>query len=676
MGINFTPSQNTYKDLGQFRFWCQKVLPLVYDDSLSYYELLCKVVNFLNETIENVELMGEDMDKLYNAYQELQGYVNTYFDNLDLQHEINNKLNEMATDGALSFLLSSLLDDFKEEINGSIRRQEIAIGMVDARVDMFTSLPEGTTLGESELLDIRVAADGTTHKSAGTAVREQMVARNVTSEKLTDMEDVKLYFDNFLNVVETKATEVIQTQAESVVETKAVEVINSITEEVVVAKAEEVVYDLLDRVETLEVNKEQTSSQIMENEQNISNHKSDSTIHVTAEQKEEWNNKSNFSGSYSDLKDKPTTVEKINKTNSNHLEVAYTDGKLESIDVSVLTTGKVGQIIEIEKVNENGVPIKYRAVNKPTGAGSVVVENVSRDGTVLEVAYTDGRMSRIDMIVQTMVEFYPLTHFYTPQGNSWDFVNFEGICFNLLKPLVEGNSYQVTVNGDTYVLVAKTNEYNGIYLEVSDDNNDFDITYGEYYVEDYGYNTVFHNRKFPLDSEGDYEFEPITLGIWEDGIKKIQKDIDTLYESSVINSVMYPLTHFDTPSSDNHEFDSADGSILINLSEPIEIGYEYLIKLNDVEYKVVATPQEYSGIPTLVVEGEIEVTYNEAYMEDFGFNAYTLYYNTKFDGDDYIFTPYTLGIYKGEQSVKNIVQQLQKDVSELKKQIASLVANL
>ena len=33
--------------LAPFRFWCQKVLPLVYDDSLSYNELLCKVVDYL-----------------------------------------------------------------------------------------------------------------------------------------------------------------------------------------------------------------------------------------------------------------------------------------------------------------------------------------------------------------------------------------------------------------------------------------------------------------------------------------------------------------------------------------------------------------------------------------------------------------------------------------------------
>lgn len=36
-----------------FEFFCQKVLPLVYDDSLSYYEVLCKVRTKLNEIIES-----------------------------------------------------------------------------------------------------------------------------------------------------------------------------------------------------------------------------------------------------------------------------------------------------------------------------------------------------------------------------------------------------------------------------------------------------------------------------------------------------------------------------------------------------------------------------------------------------------------------------------------------
>lgn len=42
------------KKIEPFKFWTHKVLPLVYDDSLSYYEFLCKVVAKLNEVIEYI----------------------------------------------------------------------------------------------------------------------------------------------------------------------------------------------------------------------------------------------------------------------------------------------------------------------------------------------------------------------------------------------------------------------------------------------------------------------------------------------------------------------------------------------------------------------------------------------------------------------------------------------
>lgn len=92
-------------DLRPFRFWCQKVLPLVYDDSLSYYELLCKVIVYLNKTIENVVELGKNFDELQQMFNTLKQYVDNYFKNLDVQEEINKKLDEMAADGSLSILL-------------------------------------------------------------------------------------------------------------------------------------------------------------------------------------------------------------------------------------------------------------------------------------------------------------------------------------------------------------------------------------------------------------------------------------------------------------------------------------------------------------------------------------------------------------------------------------------
>ena len=46
-------------DMKPLAFWCQKVLPLTFDDSLSYYEQLCKLANKLNEVIEELNKQAE-----------------------------------------------------------------------------------------------------------------------------------------------------------------------------------------------------------------------------------------------------------------------------------------------------------------------------------------------------------------------------------------------------------------------------------------------------------------------------------------------------------------------------------------------------------------------------------------------------------------------------------------
>lgn len=56
-------------------YFCHKILPAVYDDSMSYYEVLCKVTQKLNEIIAK----GDDSDV---AIQQIYGEINSIWDYL------------------------------------------------------------------------------------------------------------------------------------------------------------------------------------------------------------------------------------------------------------------------------------------------------------------------------------------------------------------------------------------------------------------------------------------------------------------------------------------------------------------------------------------------------------------------------------------------------------------
>lgn len=67
-----------HKNLNTFKFWCQKILPLVYDDSLSYYEVLCKVVDYINQLIDNDKVIGEELENLKTELVTLKKWIDEF----------------------------------------------------------------------------------------------------------------------------------------------------------------------------------------------------------------------------------------------------------------------------------------------------------------------------------------------------------------------------------------------------------------------------------------------------------------------------------------------------------------------------------------------------------------------------------------------------------------------
>ena len=84
------------------------VFPTAFTDAMTYYECLAYLVKYLEDTIipavnENAEALSE----LQKYYVQLKSYVDNYFANLDVQEEINNKLDEMVESGELQRIINS-----------------------------------------------------------------------------------------------------------------------------------------------------------------------------------------------------------------------------------------------------------------------------------------------------------------------------------------------------------------------------------------------------------------------------------------------------------------------------------------------------------------------------------------------------------------------------------------
>lgn len=89
-------------EMKRFRFWCQSVLPVVYDDSLSYYEVLCKVVERINALVDTDKEIFGDIDELKAELEE----VNKKIDEIDTSFA-----EELITEAIATMVFFGLTDN-------------------------------------------------------------------------------------------------------------------------------------------------------------------------------------------------------------------------------------------------------------------------------------------------------------------------------------------------------------------------------------------------------------------------------------------------------------------------------------------------------------------------------------------------------------------------------------
>ena len=204
-----------YKNLTPFKWFVLENFPFIEADfdALTEWQLFCKLGKEINKIIDSQNVVGTQMENVTNAFIELQNYVNNYFDNLDVQEEINNKLNKMVEDGTLNNLIGAYIQpridaqnleiqNFKNNVNNQINT-------INNKVD---SVANGTPLVASSIQNMTDTSkiyvlttnghwyyyDGTNWQDGGTYQSTGIGNNNVTYSNL--FEDLENSFESVVDL--------------------------------------------------------------------------------------------------------------------------------------------------------------------------------------------------------------------------------------------------------------------------------------------------------------------------------------------------------------------------------------------------------------------------------------------------------------------------------------------
>ena len=92
-----------YKNLTPFKWFVLENFPFIEADfdALTNWQLFCKLGKEMNKIINSENTLGTQVESVTNAFIDLQNFVNNYFYNLDIQEEVNKKLDQLINEGKI-----------------------------------------------------------------------------------------------------------------------------------------------------------------------------------------------------------------------------------------------------------------------------------------------------------------------------------------------------------------------------------------------------------------------------------------------------------------------------------------------------------------------------------------------------------------------------------------------
>ena len=161
-----------YKDSGEYP---------VDPNIQSSYDLLDDLIDQTQDLINNYNY-ATLMEKLTQASSEATTSATTAkkcADELKSSTDFINTLDDKVA------AQDSKIEKIEASTNHITTKQNTKIAALQTRMSEFTSLKDGSTTGDAELIDARIGADGTKYSSAGDAMRDQVEKLNEALVKQT-----------------------------------------------------------------------------------------------------------------------------------------------------------------------------------------------------------------------------------------------------------------------------------------------------------------------------------------------------------------------------------------------------------------------------------------------------------------------------------------------------------
>ena len=151
-----------HKTVDKFnRFYCQKVLPLVYDDSLSYYEAVEKMREKVNEVIDALDSISEDLLNQAYAYTdekiaEQDEKIDTVVAELEqLVDDTVERLEQLVNDTIDSF--NAKLDEVDAQYDAFVRQVNATLTIFNNRINSLSDKIDNEIAGVNARTDLLIA---------------------------------------------------------------------------------------------------------------------------------------------------------------------------------------------------------------------------------------------------------------------------------------------------------------------------------------------------------------------------------------------------------------------------------------------------------------------------------------------------------------------------------------